>query len=98
MGLARLHKFSLSQITDSGCLGSRAQTGSTQPLGNHATLLHDTDFLDVDIPAAPCGLARPRPVVSKLRTLAALLTLGHYCYPLNRKHSLAAIAAATCIP
>ena len=86
------------KYTDSGCLGGCAQARTAQLPGNHAALLHHTDFLDVDIPAATCGLARPRPVVSKLRTLAALLTLGHCCYPLNRKHSLAAIAAARCIP
>jgi hypothetical protein len=35
------------------------------------------NFLDIDIPAAAGGLARPRAIVAKLRAAATLLALCH---------------------
>jgi hypothetical protein len=52
-------------------------TGGAKTLRNGLAAFHDLYLLDIDIPAAAGGLARPRAIVTELRAAATTLTLRH---------------------
>jgi hypothetical protein len=58
-------------------LRKRLNAGGTQPLGAGRAALSHFHLLNVDIPFVAGGFLRPGPVVAKLGTFAALLTLCH---------------------
>jgi hypothetical protein len=57
--------------------GKRFDAGSAQTLGDGRAAFCHFRFLNVDIPFVAGGLLGPGPVVTKLGTLATLLTLSH---------------------
>lgn len=62
-------------------LRKRADARGAEAAGNQPVVFQDFDLLNVDLPLMPCGLSGPGTVVSKLRTLAALLAFRHDLFP-----------------
>jgi hypothetical protein len=63
----------------------RADAGRAQATGNQPVVLKDFDLLNVDLPLMPCGLSGPGTIISKLRTLTALLAFRHDLFPPVRR-------------
>ncbi|MCY4409539.1 MAG: hypothetical protein OXC27_03665 [Caldilineaceae bacterium] len=77
----------LSKMLQQGKSGlrKRADAGGAQATGNQPVILKHFDLLNVDLPLMPCGLSGPGTIVSKLRTLTALLAFRHDLFPPVRR-------------